>query len=274
MAGFLDFINYVGEYEVWSADRIPEKQRLFPKEDLDTPYLVQTGPASVKLIKGEALEMAVRLLLDATLPRTPDLSRKESVEITKDEILYGDEEASRRYSMRKSARTKHVPRADFTDFEKTVLKVAGRIGMLGHFAGGHDPETDRGYLRIESLDRWLDVADTIQAMFYGRDARRVLPEDFVMSFGNLEILIGYRAEETEMRLRPDRLSSALFHHAGEMLAMGTKLQPCQYCGKPFLSGGAGRGGGKRRGDARFHSDECRYNFHNEARRKSARKRKL
>jgi hypothetical protein len=38
----------------------------------------------------------------------------------------------------------------------------------------------------------------------------------------------------------------------------------KFCHTPFLSGGDARGGGKRRRDARFCSDECRWKFHAQA----------
>jgi hypothetical protein len=272
MMGFLDVVNYVGSYEIWGADQINARDR-FKYDDLDTPHLVQTGPATERAIKSEALDMAVRLLLDAKLPRQPfGSSQKEFIDLMSDDILHGEEVAVKKHAERRSGVTR-LPREAFAEFENTVLKVAGRIGMLGQL-GGPQPKTDSGYLRHESLERWLTAADSIHAMFYGADARRALPKDFVLSFGKLDILIGYRAGETEMRLRPEGLSSALFHHAGQMIARGTKLQDCENCHKPFLSGGTARGGGKRRGDARFCRDECRYSFHNEMRRRSTRKAKL
>jgi hypothetical protein len=53
-----------------------------------------------------------------------------------------------------------------------------------------------------------------------------------------------------------------------MIARGTISQVCEHCGNTFLSGGAGRGKEKKRSGSRFCSDECRWQHHNEMRRKA------
>jgi hypothetical protein len=77
-----------------------------------------------------------------------------------------------------------------------------------------------------------------------------------------------------LSLKPQSLQEALILCAARMRANGATFQLCDHCHTPFLSGGERRGRGKRRGDARFCSDKCRASYHNELRRKTARKRKL
>lgn len=85
----------------------------------------------------------------------------------------------------------------------------------------------------------------------------------------------FTPDGVSMQLSPVDTGSALMYHAAQMVTNGTKLQNCEQCGSPFPSGGDARGGGgKRRRDARFCSDECRYGYHNEARSKATRKKKL
>jgi hypothetical protein len=160
--------------------------------------------------------------------------------------------------------------SDYTDIAKSALEISSHLGMLMRPA---DLEQVPGHIH-ESLDWWVRSADQIQAMFYGREARRGLPDDFIWRAGSLEIVLFYEPEGISMRLFPDRTSSALIYHTAQMVTNGTKLQNCEYCHSPFLSGGEARGGGKRRRDARFCSDECRWKHHNEVRSKSARKSKL
>ena len=121
---------------------------------------------------------------------------------------------------------------------------------------------------------WARLADQIQAMFHAREIRRGLPRDLDTTVGRLEIDLVFGTDGVSMRLSPVDTGSALVYHAAQMVTNGTKLHNCEKCGSPFLTGGEARGGGKRRRDARFCSDECRYGYHNELRRKIARKTKL
>ena len=67
---------------------------------------------------------------------------------------------------------------------------------------------------------------------------------------------------------PSSTHEVLIYHAAQMIAKGTESRTCEHCGTTFLSGGTGRGKDKKRGDARFCSDECRWKFHNKSRRRA------
>ena len=70
-----------------------------------------------------------------------------------------------------------------------------------------------------------------------------------------------------LSLRPTGLGDALTLSAARMIATGTTFNICEHCKAPFLGGGAGRGRNKKRADARFCSDACRWGYHNASRRK-------
>jgi hypothetical protein len=68
----------------------------------------------------------------------------------------------------------------------------------------------------------------------------------------------------KLALRPTDLYSALVLSAARMISNGTTLGRCLNCKKNFLRGV----GSKRRGDARFCSPRCKWEYHNELRRKT------
>src|SRR5262249_5102560 len=93
--------------------------------------------------------------------------------------------------------------------------------------------------------------------------------------GRLTIYLSFKSNFPSVHIRPTSMSDALIHRAAQMIAEGTVAQTCAHCGTSFLGGGGAAGGGKnKRSDARFCDPKCRSAFHNEARRKSARKTKL
>ena len=134
--------------------------------------------------------------------------------------------------------------------------------------------TGTGCSLAKSLEKWVELADEIQAMFKGRELREGLQEDLMTSpfQGQLRLYLIYKPDGVSMRLFPDATDGALIHHAAQMVTNGTTLANCEQCHSPFLTGGDARGGGKRRRDARFCRDECRYAYHNEQQRRSRKKR--
>lgn len=133
---------------------------------------------------------------------------------------------------------------------KTTETQDGEIHTHEDFDWVHDEKTDDWYPRQVEV-RW--------------------PHPAAQNVGELGIcLIPGQDGGPVLALRPYDIQGALVLYGARMLATGTNFQTCQHCHTPFLSGA----GGKRRGDARFCSDECRYGFHNATRRKSARKAKL
>ena len=136
-------------------------------------------------------------------------------------------------------------------------------------------KTDLGYTHKESIERWINCADEIQAMFFGQEAHPDVQKDLVISpFIQLQIHLLYRPEGISMHMFPQSTGDALIYHAAQMVTRGTKLQNCAYCRSLFLSGGDVRRSGKRRSDALFCSDECRWKHHNDVRSKAKRKKKL
>jgi hypothetical protein len=149
---------------------------------------------------------------------------------------------------------KRVPRP----FHEVVLKIARAIGAL-------DPEEEK-----EELEHWDELAGYLGGIFKGEH------KEFGYFEGDLNAspLIGEvgifldrdKNGKLKFALRPTDLGHALVLYAARMATTGTALHTCEHCNTPFLSGGSGRS--KKRGDARFCSDECRWKHHNEMRRKA------
>jgi hypothetical protein len=153
---------------------------------------------------------------------------------------------------------------------KKAVGIAGTIGGL----------LPANNFKQEPMENWDELAKFLRLIFSGGQAiddeafLRHRPEK-VQRVGELGIyLIPEGGGKPKLALRPDNLYSALVLHAARMISSGTIYLACEHCKTPFLGGGSSRGHNKKRADARFCSDECRYGYHNEMRRKTARKTKL
>lgn len=152
-------------------------------------------------------------------------------------------------------------------FHEVALKIAQAIGLFF---------PDKDYLwnwegistRLRLIAEGKDYVSDPQNKF-GRRKEVQWPHPAAQMVGEIGVfLVPGDDGKPVLALRPNSLNEALALYAARMRAMGTTFQLCEHCHIPFLSGGEGRGGGKRRGDARFCSDECRYSYHNELRRKT------
>jgi hypothetical protein len=157
-----------------------------------------------------------------------------------------------------------------TPFHKVALIVANTIG--GWTGDRH------------TINVWREVALRLRLMFEGK-ARISDPTNWrgplkivdwshpsAPSVGELGIfLVPNKEGKPVLSLQPHDFQDALILYGARMITTGTIFQVCEQCKIPFLSGGTR--GTNRRGDSRFCSDECRYSYHNEVRRKS-RKSKL
>jgi hypothetical protein len=148
-----------------------------------------------------------------------------------------------------------------TPFYTIALKVSQAIGAQFW---------DRG----DSVETWHSIAERLRFVFEGRvwspwPHERALrwPAPGTQEVGELGILlVPDKNNKPVLALRPDSLHSALMFTAARMKATGTTFNICEHCKSPFLSGGV-RFRAKR-GDAKFCSDECRWRWHNESRRKA------
>jgi hypothetical protein len=194
--------------------------------------LVALGKPKLVRPKRRALDLAVGLLLQTPVPR-----RNEEVQ----------------------------NRGELAHLERNALAVAKYIGLLN---AQHAPYAQYRENANEPLESWLYLARTIQLMFEG--SRHRIPVSTVGTpVGSMEIHLARRSDGScFMTLRPRATHDALIYRAAQMIAKGTISQTCEQCGTTFLSGGAGRAKDKKRGDARFCSDECRWKHHNESRRKA------
>jgi hypothetical protein len=124
----------------------------------------------------------------------------------------------------------------------------------------------------DSVAAWYSIAQRLRFVFEGRAWRTHQkglrwPAPEAQEVGELGILlVPDQNNKPVLALRPSDLHSALLFTAARMKATGTTFNICEHCKSPFLSGGV-RFRAKR-GDAKFCSDECRWRWHNESRRKA------
>jgi hypothetical protein len=158
-----------------------------------------------------------------------------------------------------------------TPFHEVALKVARAIGPI-------DPEDEDG----DHVCLWYYYAYRLRLLLQGKDFMEGEqytwlrkgeeyiwpdPEHPYVEEGNLKIcLVPGEDNEPVLALRPREMADALLLCAARMMAAGTTFSICEHCKTPFLSGGTRFR--NKRGDARFCSDECRWRWHNESRRKA------
>jgi hypothetical protein len=228
----MDFHTYVGaHYELRLAAELlieSEDQHALEKQ---FRYLVQVGRPKMVRPRRKALDFAVGLFL--RFPERPTNPKAEFAPPGADEILR---------------------------MERNVLAIAKQLGLL---RTALTPDRSYGESREnqhESLYKWLRFGWWIQSIFAGK-----LPAEFPIA--TLDVFLASKPGGSKIiAVRPVLTSEALAFHAAQMIAKGTTSQICEHCGTTFLSGG--RGAEKKRGGSRFCSDECRWKYHNESRRKA------
>jgi hypothetical protein len=149
-----------------------------------------------------------------------------------------------------------------TPFYTIALKVSQAIGAQFWNKG-------------DSVEEWHSIAKRLRFLLEGRrwrgwpnpETQQVRwPAPETQTVGELAILlVPDKQNKPVLALRPDSLHSALVFTAARMKATGTTFNICEHCKSPFLSGGVRFR--TKRGDAKFCSDECRWRWHNESRRK-------
>jgi hypothetical protein len=171
-----------------------------------------------------------------------------------------------------------------TAFHKVALTVARAIGTMMSSGEEIDAENDAKLaeelrrhglpyeVRYDDVAVWYAVAYQLRLIFEDKafvdDEEFTWPAPEAQYKGDLGIyLIPGKDNKPILALRPKDLNEALILYAARMHANGTSFGICKNCKTPFLAGGS-RGRNKKRGDARFCSDECRWKFHNESRRRA------
>jgi hypothetical protein len=281
-----DFQCWVGKYEINRFDELPAKTNMaafaaeiyqssasdFLEADFDAPpdapYLLQVGSAKFLRPSRKALDHAVGLLLRTEVSK---LHRAES---------------DRRLDIRKRLKSATSRRRELLELDKiraepinfdpdelsalkrNVFAIARCIGMLNVLEGIPDrDEFDSNVTPCESLCHWIAAANTIQLIFSLRDFDEFeLPPQIIAPHDHLNLLLSNHP--VVLHIQPSSTRAALIYHAAQMVAQGTTSQTCDKCGEPFLEGGERDPRNKKRAGSRFCSDKCRYEFHNEARRKA------
>ena len=130
-----------------------------------------------------------------------------------------------------------------------------------------------GFILAEPLSEWIQAASSIQVAFSIRDYQGDLdlPPQMISGHDHLDILLSNRlGGPISLHIRPSSTRAALIYRAAQMVAQGTASQVCKNCGTLFLEGGE-RDRRKKRAGSRFCNDKCRYEYHNEKRRKAKQK---
>jgi hypothetical protein len=254
----MDFQCYLATYELRRPDELPEGDRKSIFDSSVVRRLVQIGRGKLVRPKRKTMDMAVGLLLKTRMPKWTATKEGQMKAIVGSDATI--------------AKELDPVAEELADLERNVLAISRHIGLLcmpcQEF---YRADLGDGFYHESILD-WFRLAQWIQQMF---GSARQTQTNFESPVGSLSIFVSFKSDQTHsIQIRPDRTRDALIYHAAQMIAGGTTFQTCENCGTPFLGGGTGRGGAKKRADARFCSDKCRSSYHNELRRKAARKAKL
>jgi hypothetical protein len=225
-------------------------------EPLNMPQLVQVGRAEPVRPNLKALDYAIGLLLQQRMP-------KWRAEQTKRAALVGRINLkSRAKIMAAYQEDVQLDEDEFSKLKRSVLAIAAKIGMISRRAS-----RDSKVPQTESLLHWIHLANHVQNIFgWGKFQ---VGNTKVIPVGNLGIYIAIGSKKPDsVLIRPDKTRDAIIYRAAQMFTGGTKLQSCSNCSAPFLAGGVGRDGKKKRADARFCSNTCRITYHNKIRAKA------
>jgi hypothetical protein len=281
-----DFRCWVGKYEIRRFDELPEKTNMaafaaevygssageFLESDFDAPpdapHLLQIGPAKLLKPSRKVLDFAVGLLLQTEVSELQRTVGNRWSDIRK--RLKSATSRRRELSELERLRTEPInfDLDQLSALKRNVLAIARCIGML-HVGEGipERDEFDSNVTPCESLHDWIAAANSVQLIFSVRDFQEFdLPPQVIAPRDHLSLLLSNRP--VRLHIQPSSTRTALIYHAAQMVAQGTSSRTCSNCGKPFLEGGERNPRNKKRAGSRFCSDKCRYEFHNEARRKA------
>jgi hypothetical protein len=213
--------------------------------------IVETADPKPVTLRPKDLDFAVQILLRTKMPKwhASDRSRPDRPPGTEQDA------ALVKWMQERIA----LCQDEIATLEKNALLITKRVGILSDTVEG-------GY---EGLDWYAELALTIQLMFNAWQDHRITGKDLERkSWGGLDIVLSFTSAGTSLQLRPTSVSSMLIYHAAKRVAGGAVARTCDNCHTSFIGGGHGRGRSKKRGDARFCSDRCRWTYHNEQNRKS------
>jgi hypothetical protein len=261
----MDFRCYIGKYEFKRFDELDKNQQEYI-ESANMPHLVQVGPGRLVKPSRKALHYAVGLLLQTKMPKwwaaNGFASDDEHARALHQQLIISDEEDD------------DFDPEELSLLKRNVLAITRHIGMLT--GGGPDPQTNPSFEDFEGdeesyvfyhepLRTWIWLAAWLQRIFALRDENT----NFDVVVGPLSVFLSNRpGKPISMQVRPENTLDALLYVVAGMIVGGTEVQTCDNCRKPFLEGGKRGGRNKKRAGSRFCSNKCRYEYHNEARRKA------
>jgi len=184
-------------------------------------------------------------------------------------VAIGEEKNHRPKAQTMELAVKALVECKETPFYAVALKVARAVGAVY----GADVFRPPGGERVgEPVSVWSSLAIELRHMFEGRLVSAFgkeyrWPDPAAQDKGELKfLLVPDKNNKPVLALRPHDIRDALKLYAARMIATGTTFNICENCKAPFLSGGTRFH--NKRGDARFCSNDCRWKWHNEARRKA------
>jgi hypothetical protein len=287
-AELLDFQCYVGKYEIKRFDELPADSQLhelaaevygdaaeFLQADFDAspdvPYLVLVGPAKLLKPERKTLDYAVGLLLQTKIDKLSRAQTERSHAIRKKLKSCKSRREEQRVLDKFRIEPINFDPEELSKLKRNVLSIARCIGML--IMHDQDYQWDQpGFILAEPLSDWIAAASSIQIAFGILEHHDFdLPPQLISVHDYLEILLSKRlGEQPLLHIHPTSTRAALIYRAAQMVAQGTASQVCKNCGTLFLEGGE-RDLRKKRAGSRFCSDKCRYEYHNEKRRKAKQK---
>jgi hypothetical protein len=119
----------------------------------------------------------------------------------------------------------------------------------------------------EALSLWKreieTMKETVESLRRAIDEKVIRPRGFLITTIDVFLVSGLPDGGPALSLQPQNLRDAMRIQLAQSIASGNLINVCPVCGQWFEKGG--RGGGAKRSIARFCSDKCRNQFHNERR---------
>jgi hypothetical protein len=237
-------------------NEVPGWESAFPRPDLFLSAIVEAAEPKLVTLRPEDLEFAVDILLKTRMPKWHTFRGHPDARPDGGRVTLG---AKRDAAIVKWAQERIAHCQDeIAMLEKHALQITKRVGIL----------SDTADAKSEGIEWYADLALRIQLMFDAKKEHRITGKDLEhKSWGGLDIHLSFTSSGTSFQLRPRSVSALLIYYAAKMITNGAVARTCDNCHTSFIGGGHGRGR-KKRTDARFCGDRCRWEFHNEQNRKA------
>ncbi len=137
----------------------------------------------------------------------------------------------------------------------------GRVKVLSRYTGMLYGTSRKG--TTEDLSLWRTAGTSLAAVMRIPGFLKANPSNPGGVIGRINLRMVPDGSHARLELSPPTLFDALIYTAARMKVTGTDIRRCQWCSKPFQTGGRGQ----KIASARFCSTQCRYDYNNARRRK-------